>query len=58
MTTEIPRSAAGNDHNADVRIACEFLQALRECVAHFGVEIDALRAPEGYNGDSFGDFCR
>ena len=44
VTVEISRSAACHDHHADVRIACEFLQILRERVAHFGVEIHALRA--------------
>src|SRR6266481_4576446 len=44
MTVEIARSAAGHDHNADVRIACEFLQILRERIAHFGVEIHPFRA--------------
>jgi hypothetical protein len=58
MPVEVSRYAAGGDHDADLGITCEFLQALSERVAHFGVEVHALRASQRDNGNSICDFRR
>ncbi len=58
MTIEVTGRAASHDDDTNVGVARECVQRVGEHVAHLCVEVDALWAAQGNDGNSIGHSCR